>query len=190
MSKLTNLVTRVRSYLTPCYSKNLWIAYCGALTAIYLLLSGFNVSITALIEIRFGYFALAVAGMIGGPLMGITVGILGDILKMLIIPGQGSFFFGFTLCYAIMGMFYGLLFYKSRITPFRAVAGALVEFVVGTLGITTCLSILYGTPWKATFISRLPKCSIMILVSAFLMFVIIRALNTALSKAQLLNQNY
>lgn len=189
MSKLSNLVTSVRDYLTPGYSKNLWITYCGALTAIYLLLSGFNISITALIEIRFGYFALAAAGMIGGPLMGITVGVLGDVLKMLIIPGQGSFFFGFTFCYALMGMFYGLLFYKSRITPIRAIAGALVEFVIATLGITTCLSILYGTPWKATFISRLPKCLIMILVSAFLMFVIIRALSTALNKAQLLQQH-
>ena len=181
--------TCAKNYLRPPFSKNLWLSYCGALIAIYMLLSYFNVSITTLIEIRFGYFALAIAGMIGGPVMGMTVGALGDILKMLMVPGQGSFFFGFTICYAIMGMCYGYIFYKKNITLPRAVAGSLVEFIIAALGNTTCLSILYGTPWLQTFITRLPKCIAMIFVSAILMFIIIRSLNTALHRAQLLGQH-
>lgn len=173
-------------YLTPRYSKTVWIAYCGVFIALFILLSYFNISITAIVEIRLGYFALAVSGMIGGPLMGLTVGCLGDLLKMLIVPGQGSFFPGFTMCYAFMGMCYGFIFYKRQITVIRAALGALVEFVTSLFGITTCLSILYGMPWKETFITRIPKCVAMFFVSTLLVFVVIKSLSLALSKSQIL----
>ena len=179
----------VKEYLTPGYSKTIFMAYTGIMVALFIILSYFNISITSIIEIRLGYFALAIAGMLGGPLMGFTVGALGDILKMLIVPGAGSFFPGFTICYAIMGFFYGLLFFIKNITVIRAMLGALVEFVVSLFGITTCLSILYGMPWEATFLSRIPKCVAMFFVSTVLVFMVIKTLSTALSKARLLQHS-
>jgi ECF transporter S component (folate family) len=178
----------VKDYLSPDYSRTQWLAYCGLMIAMFLLLSYFNIPIAAIIEIRLGYFALAVAGMIGGPVMGLTVGALGDLLKMLIVPGQGSFFAGFTLCYAFMGMCYGFVFYKHTITVFRAVAGALVEFVTSLFGITACLSILYGMPFKETLISRIPKCIAMLFVSSVLIFLVIKSLQLTLNKAHLLGR--
>lgn len=179
----------LKQYLTPGYPKTTFMAYTGIMVALFIILSYFNISITAIIEIRLGYFALTIAGMLGGPLMGFTVGALGDLLKMLIVPGAGSFFPGFTICYALMGFFYGLIFFKKNITVIRAMLGALVEFLVSLFGITTCLSILYGMPWKATFISRIPKCVVMFFVSTALVFLVIKTLSTALSKARLLQHS-
>lgn len=176
-------------YLTPGYPKTTFMAYTGIMVALFIILSYFNISITAIIEIRLGYFALAIAGMLGGPLMGFTAGALGDILKMLIVPGNASFFPGFTICYALMGFFYGLIFFKRNITVVRAMLGAMVEFIVSLFGITTCLSILYGMPWKATFISRIPKCIAMFFVSTVLVFLVIKTLSVALSKARLLQHS-
>ncbi len=186
MSKKQSISAGIKSYLTPGYSKSLWAAYCGVFIAIFIILSSFNISITPLIEIRTGYFALAAAGMVGGPLMGLTVGILGDLLKMLIVPGFGSFFPGFTLCYAFMGACYGFIFYKKNITLIRASLGALVEFITSLFAITGCLSILYGTPYIPTLFSRLPKCIIMLLVSTLTVYLVIKSLSAALHKAQLL----
>lgn len=184
-----NLLVKTKEYLTPCYPKTNFMAYTGTMTALFIILSYFNISITSIIEIRLGYFALAIAGMLGGPLMGFTVGALGDILKMLLVPGAASFFPGFTICYALMGFFYGIIFFKKHINVLRAMLGALVELVVSLFGITTCLSILYGMPWKATFISRIPKCVVMFFVSTVLVFLVIKSLSNALTKAHLLQHS-
>lgn len=189
MSKIQTYMQALKNYLTPACSRTIWMTYCGVFTALFIILSYFNISITAIIEIRLGYFALAVAGMVGGPFMGMATGALGDLLKMLIVPGQGTFFPGFTICYALMGFFYGLIFYKCNITILRAILASLVEFITSLLGITTCLSILYEMPWLATFTTRIPKCIVMFFVSTVLVFVVIKSLNLALTKAQLLGQH-
>ncbi len=182
-----NLFTRVKAYLAPQYSKTVFMAYTSVFIALFIILSYFNISLTPIIEIRLGYFALAVAGLVGGPVMGFFTGALGDLLKMLIVPGTGSFFPGFTLCYAFLGMCYGFLFYKRNITIFRAALGAVCELLMSLFGITTCLSILYHMPWTATFVSRIPKCAAMFFVSTILVFLVVRSLDAALTKAQLIS---
>lgn len=189
MSKMQKCMQTLKQYLSPDYSKTLWMAYCGIFIALFIILSYFNISITAIVEIRLGYFALAVAGMVGGPVMGMVTGAAGDLLKMLLVPGQGSFFPGFTLCYAFMGFCYGVIFYKHNITLIRAALGSLVEFITSLFGITTCLSILYGMPWMTTFVTRIPKCVVMFFVSTLLVFIVIKSLHLALTKAQLLGHH-
>ena len=58
-----------------CKVQNLCI--CGFFIALYVVLSFFNIPISSIVEIRIGFLAFIAAGMMGGPVMGFTVGFLG-----------------------------------------------------------------------------------------------------------------
>lgn len=174
--------------LLPDMSRTMFLCLTGIFSAMFVLLSYFNIAISQLVEIRLSYLALMMAGMIGGPAMGFTTGILGDVLKMLLIPGSGAYFPGFSLCYAIMGFAYGIIFHNHSITVVRAILGALTEFIVSLFGITGCLCIMYGLPWGPTFLSRVPECTVMLFVSAFLIYVLIRSLSVAVRHVPVLHR--
>jgi ECF transporter S component (folate family) len=168
------------------FKKTINIVIAGLLIALYIVISSTNIVITEFMQIRFGFLVLAVAGLSGGPIMGLIVGALGDILSM-ILKGSGSgFFFGFTLSYALLGFFFGLIFYKSKITVFRAVLGGIVEFLNAMILNTLWLSIMFGSGYFPLFISRLPKNLIMLAVNSVLLFVVIKALATALRKSRVI----
>lgn len=84
------------------------ICLCGFLIAVYVVLSLFNLPITEVVEIRFGFLVFIAAGMIGGPVMGFTVGFLADIVNCLI---RGfAYFPGFSFSYGLLGAISGLMF--------------------------------------------------------------------------------
>ena len=121
--------------------------------------------------------------------MGLSVGALGDVVKMLITGGKGSsFFFGFTITYAIMGFLFGLVFYKSKVTIGRAIAASVCEFAISIFLNTLNLSILYGSPYNAMFWSRLPKSSIMSFVNVVLLFTTMKALQAAFTRSHLITE--
>lgn len=163
MSKLKNLVL------------------CGLLVAMYIVLYYFNIVITPTIQFRLGFLVIAAAGLFGGPIMGLTVGILGDILSMVATGGQGAtFFFGFTLSYAIMGFLFGLIYHGAKMSFSRAMAGALVEFCISLFLNTYWLSILVGLPYKTMFLTRIPKCLIMFVISVTLLYFFLKAFSNML----------
>ena len=160
------------------------IVSCGMFIALYIVLSFFNIRITENIEIRFAYLALAMAGCYGGPVMGATVGIASDILNMLLTAGKGSsFFFGFTVSYALLGFLFGMIFYEEKITVKKAVAGAVCNFLIGISLNTIWLHMMYGMPLQPLFVSRLIKELIQLPVVVVLLYVVIRLLKQALVRA-------
>lgn len=156
------------------------LVFCALMVAMYIVVSFFDIPITQSIEIRLGFIIIAAASMLGGPIMGLSVGALGDVVKMIITGGKGSsFFFGFTITYALMGFLFGLVFYKSKVTIPRAIAASICEFAISIFLNTWNLSILYGSPYKALFLSRLPKSATMLVINVFLLFITMRALQSA-----------
>lgn len=138
---------------------------CAFFIALYIVLYYCNIKITPSIEFRPGYLAIAAAAMYGGPLMGMVVGCMGDIISMLVTGGQGSsFFFGFTFSYALMGLLFGLFLFGGTITVVRAFAAAMVEFLI----------------------SRIPKCAIMLVISTVVLTVVMKALHSAFRRARLM----
>lgn len=163
------------------------IAIGGLLIALYIIMSYMNIAITQVIQIRFGFVVLAIAGLCGGPIMGATVGAVGDILSTIITGGQGaSFFFGFTCSYALIGLCFGFIFYKSKVTIPRAILAAIVEFLNAMFLNTLWLSMLYGLPYKAQFITRLPKNIIMLGINIVIVYIVLKSLSVALRKAQII----
>ena len=149
------------------------VCLCGLLIAIYVVLSLFNIPITEVVEIRFGFLIFIAAGMIGGPVMGFTVGFLADIVNCLI---RGfAYFPGFSFSYGLLGAASGLILHRSRVSRSRAVLCALAEYVISLTLTTLWLHILYGYEIKSLIISRLIKCTLSFAVNSILIYVFLEA---------------
>ena len=127
-----------------CKVQNLCI--CGFFIALYVVLSFFNIPISSIVDIRIGFLAFIAAGMMGGPVMGFTVG---------------------ALC--------GLILYRSKITKLRAVACALVEFVISITLTSTWLYLMYGTPLQVLLTTRIIKCTMNFFVNIVIIYVFLEA---------------
>lgn len=164
------------------------LALCGFLIALYLAVYSLNIPISQVVQIRFGFLVLAVAGLCGGPFTGLLVGLLGDVLSMILLPasgGGGSFFFGFTVSYSVIGFFCGLIFYKQKITFLRIMAAGIIEFLVSVFLNSLWLSMLMGTTYGIQIITRLPKCIMMLIVNTIILFIFLKSLSIALKKSMI-----
>ena len=99
------------------------------LVALYTILSIFTLKLSTTWEIGFAWIALAVCGMLYGPLVGGVAGAVGDTLGFIVSP-NGGFFPGFTLSAFIMGFLYGLFLYGKPVSLKRILSAELVVIVI------------------------------------------------------------
>ena len=129
------------------------ICLCGLFVAAYVALSFFSIKMTEFLEFRFAFLALAAAAACGGPVMGMAAGLTGDVISFFAAPQTGPFFPGFTISYAILGFLFGLILYRAKITPLRAFAAGLAEFIIACTLNTMWLHFMYGTAWNGSISS-------------------------------------
>ena len=96
------------------------LTLAAMLTAIGIVLGYFKFPINQLIEIRFAFVPLCLAGLLLGPGIAGVMGILVDIGGFLAYP-TGPYFPGFTFSSMMTGVIFGLFLYKAS------------QFVCGTL---------------------------------------------------------
>lgn len=159
------------------------ICLCGLFVAAYVALSFFNLKLTPYLEFRFAFLALAAAAAYGGPIMGMTVGIAGDVVSFFASPQTGPFFPGFTLSYVILGFAFGLILYRSKATPLRVFVATFFEFVLACTLNTVWLHFMYGMEWKYLFTIRLVKCIVSLGVNTVLLFIFMKAFSKILASA-------
>ncbi len=151
------------------------LCICGLFAAVYVALSLANIRVSDVLEFRFAFLALVAAAVYGGPMMGMTVGIAGDVISYFTVPQSGPFFPGFTLSYAILGFLFGMVLYHSRITPLRAIMASVCDFLVSMTLTNIWLHFMYGMAWEALFTIRLVKCSISLVINAVLVYIFMKA---------------
>ncbi|MBC5660150.1 folate family ECF transporter S component [Anaerosacchariphilus sp. NSJ-68] len=151
------------------------ICLCGLFVAAYVALSFMNLKLTPYLEFRFAFLALAAAAAYGGPIMGMSVGIAGDVVSFFAAPQTGPFFPGFTISYAILGFAFGLILYRSKVTPARIFTATFFEFVEACTLNTLWLHFMYGMEWKYLFTIRLVKCIVSLGINTVLLFVFMKA---------------
>lgn len=123
-------------------------------------------------RIYFSFLIYAVGGMIYGPLVGMTVGIIGDLVGAIFFP-SGAFFIGYTITAAVSGFLYGLFFYRTRLSVLRLAAGKFsVNMLANTVLNSLWSSILAGNGFGVLVIARLPKNLLMLPVEVLLLFLI------------------
>jgi len=187
------------SYLSP-FTKAYWIASAKEFRSLRTLVLGaliaaLGVAVQTLFiplpvlggqRIYFSFLVYAVGGMIYGPLMGMTVGIVGDLVGAIFFP-SGAFFIGYTITAAVSGFLYGLFFYRTRLSVLRLAAGKLsVNLLSNTVLNSLWSSILAGNGFGVLVIARLPKNLLMLPVEVLLLFLLFGFLAPMLARERIL----
>jgi ECF transporter S component (folate family) len=133
----------------------------GTLIAIEIVLSRF-LSLSAWnMRIGFGFVPLAIAAMLLGPVKAGIVGAVADIIGAILFP-TGAFFPGFTLTAFLKGVVYGLFLYKKQNNLRIFIAVGINQLLLSLSLNTLWISVLYGSPYLALFITRIMQCSILV----------------------------
>jgi len=152
------------------------------LAAIAVVLGFYKIPISNLIELRFQSFPIAISGALFGPVIGAIVGIIADVGGYLVKP-TGPFFPGFTISSAITGIIYGIILHKKaqkwELLGRIAIATVINTVIVGLLLNTEWLSLLYGNPFTAVLISRLPKELIMLPINIGVLYLLLLPIRRA-----------
>ncbi len=133
-------------------TKNL--ALMSLLVAANVVFSRFLSINTFNIKIGFTFLTVMLAAYLFGPVGSMIVGGLGDVIGALLFP-IAPFFPGFTLTAVITGLLYS--FFINKKTSFiKITAGVIVtELLCSGLMNTFWISYMYGSDFKALFITRL-----------------------------------
>lgn len=135
------------------------VVVLGLLTAMEIVLSRFC-SISAWnLKIGFSFVPVAAAAILFGPLQAGIVAALGDFAGAILFP-IGAYFPGFTLTAFLTGVNFGLFLHKKQ--NIRRILGtvAVSQLVLSLLLNTLWISILYGTSYRALFLTRIAQCAI------------------------------
>lgn len=142
------------------------------LIALDLLLNSVRLVISNLLEISFSFIALAVCAMQYGPILGMIVGAITDILGHF-LRSSGAFFPGFTLNAIFSGFIYGCFFYQQEITWKRVILCRLTIVGIINLILTPIwLHMMYGTALLTTI--RIIKNIILFPIDSILLYFILK----------------
>lgn len=139
------------------------------------------------------YLIFSIIAMIYGPICGITVGFLSDVLGYFVFQSSEVFFFGYTINAMLSGFMYGLCFYKTKITFAKCLYARLfVNLFVNVLLGSIWWSMLYDLNFEGMmtyllFIS-LPKNLIYLIPQSLILFLILKAVARPLSACGILDE--
>ena len=109
------------------------------------------------LKISFGFIAIAICGILAGPLWAALTAAASDIIGALMFP-TGPFFPGYTIVAAVGGLIYGLFLYNKKQSIIRCLLCTLsVVVICNIFGNTLCMC-LTGTmplPNNAAFWPRM-----------------------------------
>ena len=116
------------------------LASLAMLTGLQVVLSRFLSIETPFVKIGTGFLPVMLAGSLFGPMGGLIVGGVSDLVGAILFP-FGAYFPGYTLTAAYSGIVYGLLFYRKP-SLVRIIIAYLITALTVTLGLNTLFSIL------------------------------------------------
>ena len=151
----------------------------AVLLALAVVLGFVSVQVTESLRVGFSFLPNAVSGQLFGPVGGMLVGGLADILKYLVKP-TGPFFPGFTISGILGGLIYGLTLYKKPTTLPRVIlCMTLISVFVNILLNTYWLTILYGNSFLAIWQARIVSNLITLPINIILYYLVVTLLEKA-----------
>ena len=122
------------------------------------------------------YLIFAFIGLVYGPIWGIIIGFLSDVLGFFIAPSSQIFYLGYTLQAMLTGLVYGLFFYRtnikfSKVLYCRLVINILLNGIMGAFlwaevsGLTFDQTVLY------MFTVTLPKNIVYLIPQSMLLYI-------------------
>ncbi|MEG1049828.1 MAG: folate family ECF transporter S component [Oscillospiraceae bacterium] len=140
------------------------------LSALNPVLDMMTITINQFLYISFSSLALAVCGFLYGPVLSGISAVFVDVLKYMVHP-KGPFFIGFTFNEFLIGLIFGLFFYKKKITLKRVIVAK-----------ATLVSIMYGQAFKIMVAARLIKNAILFPVDVAVLYGLLKFTETNIKK--------
>lgn len=161
------------------------LTFSAMLIALYFITDRFTAINLLSNQYKLSFIPLILAAVFLGPVWGMAVGGIGDLLSALIMP-TGAYFPGFTVVSALMGLTFGLLCYK-KLTPVRGVVAVLLCQGIGGLVLNTLNLAFYfivnnitkygssvGAIISALALSRAIQAGVYIVVEILFMLLLIK----------------
>ena len=143
---------------------------CALLVALQVILARFLSINTTFVVVNFSFLAVALAGILFGPLWGMAVGGVSDLVGASLFP-FGAFFPGFTLTAVVAGLFWGLWLYPCRVSVWRAIAAKTCINVFCNIGLNTLwLTMTGGKAMGVLLVARVPKNLLMLPVEIVVLY--------------------
>lgn len=135
--------------------------------------------------LSFTYLFFSIISMIYGPVVGIVIGLLSDVLGYFINSSGGAFFPGYTLDAMTAGFVYGIAFYKTKLSFSKCLyARMFINLVVNVIFGSLWYSIMYNLNFDqyVTYITiiSLPKNLLFLLPQSILLFIVLKAMTRPL----------
>lgn len=127
------------------------------------------------IKIGFTFLTIYVAARIYGPLGGIIVGGLGDLIGSLLFP-TGPYFPGFTFTAILTGLLYGLLLRKKSDTFTIAYTCIINEFIINLLINTYWIHLISNANYLVLLSTRIIQAVIKTVVGVIAISLLAKAL--------------
>lgn len=118
------------------------LSICAMMLALRVVVGYFSnltLTVTPNAKVGFAFLPVAIVGILCGPVFGMIVGALGDILSFIVAP-MGAYFFGWTLNGLLVGMVYGLFLYNSPKRP-------LLSLIICEIIINFFIEVPLGALW-------------------------------------------
>ena len=148
------------------------LVLCGMMAALAVVLN-YTTSIFITPNIRIGFSGLPnrIVEYLFGPWVGAIFGAMLDILKYLLKPDGGAFFFGYTFNVMVAGVIYGFVLYKKPIKIQRILIAEFMTKAVVNCGLNTLwIAVLNGSAFMAVLPARVIKNIIMLPIDTAILF--------------------
>ena len=152
------------------------IATVGVLIALDVAISTLFIPVGDNLRIKFDFLSRAVIGMVGGPFLALSGGMIADLLGFALHP-VGGFFPGYTLSAMLGSLVYALFFYRSKINIIRIVLAKL------TVNVWSVIIGKYGYLYYLT--SSVIKNAIMLPIECVMLYLLFTALIPVLARMKL-----
>lgn len=196
MSKNNQTASTLPTY-QPIFSPGYWksatkqytflhiIAIVGVLIAVDLALSTLYIPVAENLRIKFDFLSRAVIGMVGGPFLALSSGMIADLLGFVLHP-SGPFFPGYTLSAMLGSLVYALFFYRSKINIIRIVLAKLTVNLFINVMLGSVWSMIIGQHGYIYYLSKsIIKNSLMLPIECILLYLLFTGLLPVLSKMKL-----
>lgn len=150
------------------------ISICAMMLALRVVIgyfANFSLAITPNAKVGFAFLPVAIASMLLGPVCGMIVGGLGDIISFTLAP-MGGYFFGWTLNGMLAGLLYGLFLYKAdgKLLLKLIICEILINFAVEVPLGSLWLYIQYNKAFWVMAGTRAIKCLIALPIETALVY--------------------
>lgn len=139
--------------------KPLTLTTAAMMIAVYVVIYMVKIPIAVESRVSVTFLPVVISAYLGGPVIAMLVGAIGDILGFLVFP-SGQFFPGFTISAMLVGLIYGVFLYGVNSKKLRLrviISTAIITLLIYTVLNTVWLTILYQKAFLIYLSSRIIK---------------------------------